>query len=65
MKNQPKDAFDNIIEAGDIVDVQTAGEFEVYEEKGELWFTPYGKPERPMEYFMNDMIIVKKASKAK
>ena len=27
-------------------------------EDGELWFEPYGKPERPMEYFSNDMIIV-------
>jgi len=56
----PRDRFGDKITAGCTVSVQMAGEFPVYEKDGELWFEPYGKPERPMDYFMNDMMILTK-----
>lgn len=52
----PLDKFSKPILAGDLVDVQRAGVHEVWEESGELWFKPYGDPERVKEYFSNDLI---------
>lgn len=52
----PVDKFGETISAGDLVDVQRAGVHEVWEEAGELWFKPYGEPERVKEYFSNDLI---------
>ncbi len=52
------DRYDKPIQAGDILDVQRAGEHVVFEENGELWFTPYGKRERVRDYFRNDIVLV-------
>jgi hypothetical protein len=56
----PVDTFGKPISAGDSVDVQNAGTFVVYEKDGDLWFEPYGKPERVRHYFSNDLIKVEK-----
>jgi hypothetical protein len=52
------DKFSKPILAGDRVDVQQAGVHETWADHGELWFAPYGKPERVKEYFSNDLIKV-------
>jgi hypothetical protein len=52
------DRFDKEIKAGDVLDVQRAGHHVVYEEDGDLWFTPYGKPDRVRDYFRNDIVLV-------
>lgn len=52
----PIDRFGETISAGDRVDVQQAGVHEIWEEAGELWFKPYGEPEKVKEYFSNDLI---------
>ncbi len=56
----PTDKFDNTINAGDVVDVQKAGEFKVHEVEGDLYFSPYGKMERVRDYFKNDLIKVER-----
>lgn len=54
----PVDKFNKPIFAGDQVDVQRAGVHEVWEDHGELWFAPYGDPERVKSYFSNDLIKI-------
>jgi len=53
----PVDKLGNDITEGSMVDVQKAGIFPVYKKDGELWFEPYGKPDRVMAYFSNDLIV--------
>jgi hypothetical protein len=50
------DWFGEELRAGDVVDVQKAGEHRIYmKPDGQLWFKPYGKEERVSHYFSNDM----------
>lgn len=52
------DKFDRVISVGDYVDVQLSGITQVYSKDGELYFKPYGKEERVMDYFSNDLELV-------
>ena len=52
------DRFDRVISVDDYVDVQLSGITQVYSKGGELYFKPYGKEEKVMDYFSNDLELV-------
>jgi hypothetical protein len=55
------DKFGVELNDGDTVDVQLAGEHEIYKkEDGQLYFSPYGNEDKVSAYFPNDMIVCKK-----
>lgn len=55
------DKFEVELKEGDIIDVQRAGEHEIYKkEDGQLYFKPYGKEDRVSAYFSSDMIKVER-----
>ena len=55
IKNQVTDRFDNVLKAGDYVDIQKAGVHQIYEKNKILYFTPYGEEEKVSGYFKNDL----------
>lgn len=62
MKNKYVKCFDKFgveLKEGDIVDVQRAGEHEIYKRgDGQLYFKPYGEEDRVSAYFSDDRIKV-------
>lgn len=53
------DEFGEELMKGDTVDVQSVGEYKIYEgDDGQLYFKPYGKEERVSAYFSNDIIKI-------
>lgn len=55
------DKHGNILQEGDIVDVQNSGKHQIYKkEDGQLYFKPYGEEELVYTYFANDIEKVDK-----
>lgn len=61
LKCQPKDKFGELINEGDLIEVQSVTELQkVFRIEDDLYFQPYGHIEKVKDYFSNDLVLIKR-----